>query len=1040
MAEKLYSLGHWASRHVWPVILAWVLVLAGVGGAAAAFSKPFSSEFTLPGTEFQQVTDQLKGEIPKAAGGSGVVVFRTESGKPFTTAQKKEIASTIEDFAASEGVTDSQDPFAAQRRLDAGPRQIAERRAEVADGEEKLAEGKKQLAAGEKKLAEGEEQLAAGEKKLADGEKQVKAGEKKLAEGEEQLAAGEKKLADGEKQVKAGEKRLAEGEEQLAAGERELEAGQAQAAQGREELAAQKAALAEKTSQVDALEERLGADAPQVREGRAQLAAGQDRLEAAEEQLRSAEAEVEAGEKELAEKSAELEKGKEQLAEKSAELEAGKKELAQRSAELEAGKQELAEKSAELEAGKKELAQRSAELEKGKKELVQNEKKLAENEKKLAAAPAQLDEAEARLALTDGMRLVSEEGDTAYTSIRFEDELQSVPMETRAAVMEKADGLADEGVEVTFSNEMSQDTSSILGPGEIIGLVVAGIVLLVMLRSVLAAGLPLLNAVVGVAVGIAGAAAMTHFVTMQDITPALAVMLGLAVGIDYTLFIVHRHRQQMVQGMDQHESIGLATGTAGNAVGVAGVTVIIALAALTLTGIPFLGVMGLVAAATVLVAVLVAWTLAPALMSLLGERVLSRGQRAQRAAALAPRRHAGATRFDWEAEAAREHHPADASWWTRLVTRLPWLTVLLVVLGLGTMAWPITDLRLGMPDGATAPADSQGYQTYDTIRSEFGAGANGPLVAMVEAPAGMTEAEATDLQIAVGQEFRADEQVEYVVPIGTSEDRSMLAFQLTPSTAPGDEETIDLVHRLRDDVAPALESEHDVEVGYTGHTVANIDISEALGSSLPLYLGVVVGLSLVLLVLVFRSIPVPLVATVGFLLSVGAAFGAVVAVYQWGWLGSLFAVNEPGAILSFLPTLVIGVLFGLAMDYQMFLVSGMREAWAHGSSARRAVHEGFRAGAAVVTAAALIMVSVFAGFVHAELTMIRPVGLALALGVLVDAFVVRMTLTPAVLHLLGERAWWIPRWLDRILPDLDVEGARLQRAHGVDPEGHGEVA
>lgn len=263
----------------------------------------------------------------------------------------------------------------------------------------------------------------------------------------------------------------------------------------------------------------------------------------------------------------------------------------------------------------------------------------------------------------------------------------------------------------------------------------------------------------------------------------------------------------------------------------------------------------------------------------------------------------------------------------------------------------------------------------------------------------------------------------------------MLAFQITPSTAPSDEATIDLVHRLRDE-APGIESAQDVELGFTGLTVANIDISEALASTLPLYLAVVVGLSLLLLVLVFRSILVPLVATAGFLLSVGASFGAVVAVYQWGWLGWLFGVNEPGAILSFLPTLVIGVLFGLAMDYQMFLVSGMREAWAHGAPARKAVQRGFGAGASVVTAAALIMVSVFAGFIHAELTMIRPIGLALALGVLVDAFVVRMTFTPAVLHLLGEKAWWIPRWLDRILPDLDVEGAKLQKAHGVDAEGH----
>lgn len=254
-----------------------------------------------------------------------------------------------------------------------------------------------------------------------------------------------------------------------------------------------------------------------------------------------------------------------------------------------------------------------------------------------------------------------------------------------------------------------------------------------------------------------------------------------------------------------------------------------------------------------------------------------------------------------------------------------------------------------------------------------------------------------------------------------SDDNTVFAFQVVPRTGPSDAATVDVVDRI-EAVGADLPK---VDLGLTGQTVANIEISDRLASALPLYLGIVVGLSVLLLLVVFRSVLVPVLATGGFLLSVAASFGGAVAVYQWGWLGSLFAVNRTGPILSFMPIILIGVLFGLAMDYQMFLVTGMREAWAHGEDARRAVVTGFGHAYRVVTAAAIIMVSVFSGFIHAELTMIRPMGFGLAFGVLADAFLVRMTLVPAAMHLLGEAAWWTPAWLDRLLPDLDVEGARL---------------
>jgi putative drug exporter of the RND superfamily len=446
-------------------------------------------------------------------------------------------------------------------------------------------------------------------------------------------------------------------------------------------------------------------------------------------------------------------------------------------------------------------------------------------------------------------------------------------------------------------------------------------------------------------------------------------------------------------------------------------TVIIALAALTVTGIPFLAVMGLVAAATVLVAVLVALTLTPALLSLVGERVLPKRQRA------------GA---DGARPGGPRHYDDTERGWAAAVIRRPVLTILGVLALVGVMSFPVADLRLGLPDGSAESADSTAYQTYDAVRSNFGAGVNGPVIAVAELDEPLAEGESAlaSAQADLGEDLAAIEGVVYVVPFGVSEDRQTLAFQMVPQDGPSEESTVALVGTLEAE-GEQIGADNGATLGFTGQTVANIDISNQLSDALPVYLAVVVGLSLLLLLLVFRSVVIPLLATLGFLLSLGAAFGAVVATYQWGVLDVVFGVNEPGPILSFLPILLIGVLFGLAMDYQVFLVSAMRESHVHGEPARQAIVTGFNHSSRVVVAAAVIMVSVFGGFVFAELAMIRPVGLGLAVGVLIDAFVVRMTLTPAVMALLGEKAWYLPGWLDRVLPDVDVEGTALERSVGV---------
>jgi RND superfamily putative drug exporter len=494
-------------------------------------------------------------------------------------------------------------------------------------------------------------------------------------------------------------------------------------------------------------------------------------------------------------------------------------------------------------------------------------------------------------------------------------------------------------------------------------------------------------------------------------------MLGLAVGIDYSLFIVNRHRTQLLSGVPLVESIGRATGTSGNAVLFAGLTVIIALAALAVPGIPFLTVLGLAGAATVAVAVVVALTLTPAMLSIMGKRILSK-----RAWAKAGMTGPVTANTVQTTTSGPEFHNDPKRSWGKAVTRHPWLSLVAGIAVLGLMAVPAAELRLGLPDGSSEPVDSTAYQAYTQLGDNFGEGINGPLIIVADLPEGLEGTAKDEALLELSQELRAMDHVSAAVPTGTSENGRTAVLQVIPEEGPAAQSTEDLVHNLRAE-AGALKAITGVGVSLTGQPAMQIDVSDKLADAMPVYL--VIGLSLILLLLVFRSILVPLLATAGFLLSLGASFGAVVAIYQWGWLSEVFGVHHPGPILSFLPMILIGVLFGLAMDYQMFLVSGMRESFAHGEDARAAVVSGFNQGAKVVTAAAIIMVSVFAGFIFSHLTMVRPIGFALALGVLLDAFLVRMTLIPAAMHLLGKSAWWMPNWLDKILPDVDVEGSKL---------------
>jgi RND superfamily putative drug exporter len=553
---------------------------------------------------------------------------------------------------------------------------------------------------------------------------------------------------------------------------------------------------------------------------------------------------------------------------------------------------------------------------------------------------------------------------------------------------------------------------------ELLGLLVSFLILVLTFRALIAAGMPILTALVGVAVTIASVVVASNVVTVSSTAPTLAEMLGLAVGIDYALFILSRHRAQLGEGLDPVESMSRALATAGSAVVFAGTTVIIALTGLFVAQIPVLTVMGLGAAFAVAVAVSVALTLLPAIALLLGERLRPRPRR--------PRRTRKSTKATKTAvvHVAAPRPRGFAGTWVRTVTRQPILTVAAVVVLLGLAAVPAFHLRLALPDNSTAPVGSPQRTTYDAITRTFGEGYNAPLVVTADVITSTSPKDTvSDLADAIG-ELPGVAAVPQQTP-DQGGDTGLI--QVIPEGGQTDPATSELVHELRTQ-APALEKKYGVSTMLvTGQTAANIDASDRLGGALLPFGAIVIGLSLILLMIVFRSVAVPLKATLGYLLSVGAALGAVVVIFQWGWFDSVVPGLSEGPIVSFLPIFVMGVLFGLAMDYEMFLVSAMREHYVLTGEPHEAVHDGFRASARVVTAAALIMTSVFVAFVPGGATTIKQIALGLAVGVFVDAFMVRMTLVPAVLMLLEHRAWWLPRALERSLPVVDVEGAALHR-------------
>jgi len=620
---------------------------------------------------------------------------------------------------------------------------------------------------------------------------------------------------------------------------------------------------------------------------------------------------------------------------------------------------------------------------------------------------------------------VSKDGTVGYATITYSKPAVDLTAADTGALEDAKAQAGDTGLVVAVGGDALSETAA-APTAELIGVAVAFIVLIITFGSLVAAGMPLLTAILGVGIGLTGITTLTGFVQLSSVTPALGTMLGLAVGIDYALFIMSRYQHEVRSGRPPEEAVGVAVGTAGSAVVFAGLTVIIALVGLSVTGIGFLTQMGLGGAATVAIAVLIALTLLPALLGFAGKRV-----------------SAGKVKFLKNRDPEGDDGRSNGRRWVELVTRFKVPALVVGLAAAAVISIPVASMELALPDNGTAPAGSDGRLAYDLISENFGAGNNGPLVVVVDTK------NADDPVAAVGtavDELRSigTDVAAVVPPVAGDDPRDQAALEqqlnavqfatvtVIPASGPSEAATKDLVATIRDKMAD-LPAKTGAQALVTGQTAVGVDISQSLASVFPLYLVIVVGLAILLLILVFRSILVPIKAAVGFVISLGVSLGATVAVFEWGWLNNLLGLDVSAPVIFILPLLLTGILFGLAMDYEVFLVTRMREAYVHGTPARQAVVIGFQHSARVVTAAAIIMMGVFAGFALGDDVIIKTIGFALTIGVLADAFLVRMMLVPAFMSIIGERIWWLPAWLDRILPNVDIEGemlmARLEGTH-----------
>jgi RND superfamily putative drug exporter len=597
----------------------------------------------------------------------------------------------------------------------------------------------------------------------------------------------------------------------------------------------------------------------------------------------------------------------------------------------------------------------------------------------------------------EGIGQTSKDGKVAFANVQFDRKAVDVPKSTIAraevlAAKTAGDGLVVELGGQVFEGEMSP------GPAELIGITAAILILLVAFGSLLAMGLPIVMAMFGIGIGLGLVAFTSHAVTTPDITVQLASMIGIGVGIDYALFIVTRYRQSLGEGMDPHAATVRAADTAGRAVLFAGGTVVISILGLFVMGVDFVKGLAVGTSLTVAVVMAASITLLPALLGFVGHKI---------------------DRFSIRRTPTTETTGRRSMWfrWSRVVQHHPWVSAAAGLLVLLVLAIPTLSMRLAFPDAGSRPSDDTTRRAYDLVTDGFGVGFNGPLVLAAQFPEGADTSALTELS----QRLKGTPGVAFAGPAVTSPSGDAAVIRVIPTSAPQSVETEDLVHTLRGDVIPAVVDGTGIDVKVGGITATSIDVSERMAARLPWFIGAVLFLSFLLLMAVFRSLLVPLKAVIMNLLSIGAAYGLVVAVFEWGWFSDIIGIDKTGPIAPFIPMMMFAILFGLSMDYEVFLLSRVREEYDRTHDNATAVADGLAATARVITAAALIMVTVFASFVLGDNTAVKLFGVGLAFAIFIDATVVRMVLVPATMELLGDRNWWFPGWLDRIVPRLHVE-------------------
>jgi putative drug exporter of the RND superfamily len=602
----------------------------------------------------------------------------------------------------------------------------------------------------------------------------------------------------------------------------------------------------------------------------------------------------------------------------------------------------------------------------------------------------------------DGAAAISEDGKIAYATVQYDVTSEDIDLEDSEKLVAAARSASGDGLQVELGGQpieevRAEEETDISG---FVGLLAAIVILLLTFGSVVAMGLPVVTALFALGVGLSLVTLATHVFPTAEFAPQLAFMIGLGVGIDYALFILTRFRNGLDEGLEPRPAAIAAIDTAGRAVLFAGVTVIIALMGMMLLGLSFLYGVAMAAAVAVLFTMIAALTLLPALLTIVGRRVDRL-------------RIPGLGRSPSNAE--------DTRWfrWSREIQRRPVLSAVLSGGLLLLLCVPTLSLRLGSNDAGTDPAGSTTKEAYELLAEGFGPGFNGPFVFAAALPSRGDD----EGMVVLHRTLENEDGVAKVTPIIFNPAENTAVFQAYPTTSPQSEATTELLDRIRDDVIPPIEADTDTQLHVGGITAIFEDFGTAIAEKLPLFIGVVVLLSALLLMAVFRSVLVPLKAILMNLLSIGAAFGLIVAVFQWGWGASLIGVDSTGPIISFFPIFLFSIIFGLSMDYEVFLMSRIHEEWEHRKDATEAVTRGLALTGRVITAAAAIMVTVFASFMIGEDRIIKLFGLGLAAAVFIDAVIIRSVLVPAIMQLLGERAWWLPSWLDRILPRLHVEPA-----------------